>query len=69
VKSVGILLIGLSLLSLAMTSVISDLIPALYSAGGFNRSYQISIFVYIVIGLVFLLGLYSLFNKRSINHQ
>lgn len=66
-KNIGILLIGLSLLTLAMTIIFSKLIVALYIAGGeFPSGNQISIFVYILIGLVFLLGLSSIFlDKRK----
>lgn len=64
-KKIGVLLVGLSLLALSVILVLSEVIRALYHT---NESYgydSISIFVYVPIGIVFIIGIISIFFKNQ----
>ena len=64
-KNTGILLIGLSLLTLAIVIVLSRVTEALFVIGRVNGGTITPFVVYILIGVVFLIGLISMFNKEK----
>ncbi|TFJ91684.1 hypothetical protein [Lentibacillus salicampi] len=63
-KNIGILLSGLSLLTLAMVIILSRVAEAVFSIAR-NPTYTTPFFVYILIGIVFLLGVALIFGKEQ----
>ncbi len=64
-KNSGILLIGLSLLTLALVITLSRVAEAIFVISNVDIGHVTSPFVYLLIGLVFLLGLISTFYKQQ----
>ncbi|WP_017382040.1 hypothetical protein [Paenisporosarcina sp. TG-14] len=64
-KNSGVLLVGFSLLTLALVIVLSRVAEAIFVISKVDIGHVIPIFVYVLIGIVFLLGLISIFNKQK----
>jgi hypothetical protein len=63
VRNTGILLVGLSLLTLAIIIVLSRVAEAIFLMSNY-AGYVTPYFVYILIGIVFLLGLILIFFNK-----
>ncbi|QBP41817.1 hypothetical protein E2636_11960 [Paenisporosarcina antarctica] len=64
-KNSGILLVGMSLLTLALVIVLSRVAEAIFVISKVDIGHVTPIFVYVLIGIVFLLGLISILNKQK----
>ncbi|WP_053366299.1 hypothetical protein [Bacillus sp. FJAT-27245] len=64
-RKIGVLLVGLSLLTLSVIMVLSEVTKAIYHTAQSYGYDSISNFVYVLIAIVFLIGLISIFIKKQ----